>query len=128
MGVNSVILAGYIGGEPQIFERGEFKTGRISVGTNAFRNKQAVTDWHNVELFGAAATYAEKYIKKGDYVVVTGYLSMTEYTTRDGVEKKLYNIKALTIEKPKVKEDERNDEPPNRSSGYSRNSNDDLPY
>ena len=104
MGINNVILAGYVGTEPKVVVgKSDFKIARVSIGTTTYRGGKSVTDWHNVEAFGSAANYIERYVNKGDYVVVTGFLSMSTFK-KDGVDKHYYNVKVSAIEKPRVKD------------------------
>jgi len=128
MGMNYVFLSGYVGTEPNIVVgKSNFKVARLSIGTTTYRNKQQVTDWHNVEAFGTAASYIEKYVKKGDYVVVTGFLSTKVYKGKDGTDKHAYNVTVSSIEKPRVKdhvESETKYEPGNNTN----KSEDDMPY
>lgn len=44
------------------------------------------TDWHTVVLWRSLATYAEKYIKKGDLLQVVGELRNRNWTDKDGVK------------------------------------------
>lgn len=134
MGINSVILAGYVGNEPNVYTKNDFKVAKFSVGTQSYRNKQQVTDWHNLESFGSSATYIEKYVHKGDYVVVSGFLTTTTFKTKDGTEMKVYGVKVSSVEKPRVKDtdmhpeprSEEQPEPPREAQGGKYD--DDLPY
>ena len=45
-----------------------------------------------------ATFYIEKYIKKGDFVVISGYLTTTAFTDKSGQERKTYGIKVVSIE------------------------------
>lgn len=129
MGINFVTLAGYVGSEPKVYDNKTYKSVRLSVCTVGYRAKKEVTDWHNVEAYNNNASYIEKYIFKGDYVVISGYLSITEYKGNDGNEKKVYSVKVSSIEKPRIKEKETGQKP--ASENYNREYNftdDDLPY
>lgn len=134
MGVNSVILAGYVGSEPMVYTKNDFKVAKFSVGTQSYRNKQQVTDWHNLESFGSSATYIEKYVHKGDYVVVSGFLTTTTFKTKDGTEMKVYGVKVSSVEKPRVKDTEMHPEPRSDEQPESPREvqggkyDDDLPY
>ncbi len=138
MGVNTVILAGYVGSEPNVYSKNDFKVAKFSIGTSAYRNKQKVTDWHNVESFGSSATYVENYIHKGDYVVVSGFLTTTTFKTKDGTEMKVYGVKVSSVEKPRVNEEANRPEVRNEEHGSTLSVSprvtpdskydDDLPY
>jgi single-strand DNA-binding protein len=101
MGVNSVILGGHVGQDPKIYIKGDLKIAKFGLGTTMFRNNARVTDWHSIEAFGKLAEYIEKYFKKGDYVIITGYLTTNVFKTKEGNDKKEITVKAITAEKPK---------------------------
>ena len=122
------MLAGYVGAEPNIVVgKNDFKVVRISIGTSTFRNKQTVTDWHNVEAFGSAANYIEKYVKKGDYVVVSGFLTMSKFKGKDGSDRNYYNVKVSTVEKPRVRSSS-DDNPGEEYEMEQGKPVDDMPY
>ena len=43
-----------------------------------------MTDFINIVVFGKGAEFAEKYLKKGTKVVVTGRIQTGSYTNKDG--------------------------------------------
>ena len=43
-------------------------------------------DFFNVVAFGSAGEFAEKYLKKGIKVIVTGHLQSGSYTNKDGIK------------------------------------------
>jgi single-strand DNA-binding protein len=132
MGVNSVFLAGYAGSDPKIFRKDNFMTARLSVSTTTHRNKRVMRDWHSVEFFGGVAEFVEKYVKKGDYVIITGFNSSTTYTDKNGKTVQSYGVKALTIVKAKMSEEPLEkpeaDMPIKQEETSVDEHNDDVPY
>lgn len=137
MGVNHVILAGNIGLQPKVINKGDFKVAKLSVATTMYRNKSKITDWHNVDAYGINATFIENNVNKGDYVVVTGYLTTTVYKDKNGVERKSYSVKVRSIELVKVKrtgfagdayEDAENDDALDDYGQQPENEPEDMPY
>ena len=45
------------------------------------------TEWHRVVIFGQLADIAERYLKKGSKVYVSGSLQTRKWTDKDGAEK-----------------------------------------
>jgi single-strand DNA-binding protein len=95
---NKVQLIGHVGNKPQTrtFENDK-KLVRFSVATNeTYRNAQGekVTDtqWHNLVAFGKVAEIAEKYLDKGNEVVLEGKLVNRNYTDKDGVKRYVTEI------------------------------------
>ena len=96
--MNHVTLAGFVGQDPKVFKRETFTSAKMSIATKMFRNKETMTDWHDVEATGVHAEYIEKYVKKGDFVVVSGYLMTTIYNDKNNNERKNYGVKITSIE------------------------------
>ncbi len=101
--VNKVILIGNLGRDPELrtFENGN-KTCSFSVATNeSYKDKnnvwQTVTEWHNVTAFGYVAEKAERDLKKGSSVYIEGKITYRKYNDKDGVEKNITEIVALTL-------------------------------
>jgi single-strand DNA-binding protein len=87
--LNKVIIGGRLGRDPELhtFEDGN-KVVRLSIATaeqwTSGGERQEKTDWHSAALFKkAAATFAERHLKKGDLVVVEGRLENRSYQ-KDG--------------------------------------------
>lgn len=51
------------------------------------KDKDAVTEWHRVVLFGRTAEVAAQYLRKGSSVYIEGRLQTRKYTDKDGVER-----------------------------------------
>jgi single-strand DNA-binding protein len=77
--VNKVILIGRLGKDPELkaFE-GNRKVANFSIATtekytDKAGNKQEITDWHNIAIWGPQADIAGKYLKKGMHVYLKKY-------------------------------------------------------
>jgi len=95
---NRVNLIGNLGADPEVkeLETGR-KFARISLATSeTFRNQDGEqvknTQWHNLIAWGPTATYAEKYLKKGNEVAVEGKLNHRSYDAKDGTKKYITEI------------------------------------
>lgn len=91
--INKVMLIGRLGKDPELraFE-GNKKVANFTLATNErytdkSGNKQDITDWHNLAVWGVQADIAEKYLKKGMLVYIEGRLKSRSWEDKDGVKK-----------------------------------------
>jgi single-strand DNA-binding protein len=92
--VNKVILIGNLGRDPEVrtLQNGG-KVANLSLATSeSWRDKSSgerkeKTEWHRVVIFGNLAEIAEKYLKKGSKVYVSGSLQTRKWTDQSGAEK-----------------------------------------
>jgi len=95
---NQVQLIGNLGNDPEIFqfENGN-KKATISVATNetfvnADKEKVTNTQWHKVVFFGKTAEIVEKYLQKGKEVAISGKLTYSDYTDKEGIKRYVTEI------------------------------------
>jgi single-strand DNA-binding protein len=86
---NSVQLIGRLGKDPEVKTFGENKKASFSIATsdsykNAKGEKVEDTQWHNIVVWGKLVDVVEKYLKKGQEVVVEGRLVHRDYETDKG--------------------------------------------
>ena len=89
--MNKVILMGRLTRDPEVrYSQGDSATavGRytLAVDRRFRRDGDASADFINCVAFGRAAEFAEKYLRQGTKVVVTGRIQTGSYTNRDGVK------------------------------------------
>ena len=101
--INKVTLLGNVGRDPEQrhFEGGG-SVAKFSVATNEnYQDRngewQKITEWHEVSAWGKLSDYAMKYIKKGSLVYIEGKITYSKYTDKDNIERKVTDIKPLTI-------------------------------
>lgn len=98
MSVNKVILIDHIGKDPEARHLDSGVTvANFSLATNESYtdksgNKQTLTEWHNVVIWGKLAEVMEKYGKKGQMLYVEGSLK-TESYDKDGEKRYITKIK-----------------------------------
>src|ERR1700742_2517427 len=92
--VNKVILIGNLWRDPEILTtQNGTKVANLNLATSeSWRDKSSgerkeKTEWHRVVIFGSLADIAEKYLKKGSKVYVSGSLQTRKWTDQAGVEK-----------------------------------------
>jgi len=89
--LNKVIILGNLGRDPEIFNtRNGGKIASLSLATTEKWTKDGEkhekTEWHRVKIFSKAAEIVEKYVSKGDMLLVEGKIVYDKYTNKDGVE------------------------------------------
>ena len=99
--LNEVRLIGNVGSDPEIRQVNETKVARISLATSeSYKDKngqkQTVTEWHTVNLWGALADICEKYVKKGDRIFVGGSIHYRTWE-KDGQKHYSTEIKADSL-------------------------------
>jgi single-strand DNA-binding protein len=131
--VNKVILIGRLGKDPELkaFE-GNRKVANFSIATtekytDKAGNKQEITDWHNIAIWGPQADIAGKYLKKGMQVYLEGRLKNRSWEDKDGVKKYTTEVVVDNFRMLDSKKDGDNTSMPNE---YASNDEiaDDLPF
>jgi single-strand DNA-binding protein len=92
--VNKVILIGNLGRDPEIrtMQNGN-KVANLNLATSeswkdkATGERKEKTEWHRVVIFGQLADIAERYLKKGSKVYVSGSLQTRKWQDKDGQER-----------------------------------------
>ena len=126
--MNKVILMGRLTRDPETrYSQGERATAvtRYSLAVNRTYKREGDpdADFINCVCFGRQAEFAEKYLKKGTRMVVTGRIQTGSYTYRDGV--KVYTTDII-VEDQEFAESKAASERNNNSDfggGYNNNYN-----
>ena len=89
--MNKVILMGRLTRDPEIrYSQGERSTAvaRYSLAVNRTfkRDGDPDADFINCVAFGKQAEFAEKYLKKGTKMAITGRIQTGSYTNKEGVK------------------------------------------
>lgn len=97
--MNKVILMGRLARDPEIrYTDQQLAIGRYSLAVprRVQQGQEPAADFVNIVSFGKAAEFAEKYLKKGTKVLVTGRLQTGSYTNKDG--QKVYTTDVVAEE------------------------------
>lgn len=102
--INQVLIMGNVGKEPEIkVLDNQVKVATFSVATSTGGFKKAdgtevqeKTSWHSIVAWRGLAELSEKFVHKGDKVLIQGTLSYREYE-KDGVKRYLTDIIAYDI-------------------------------
>ena len=83
---NKVFLMGRLTKEPDMRGEGTGLVARytLAVDRRFQKDGEQTADFINIVVFGKGAEFAEKYLKKGTKVVVTGRIQTGSYTNKDG--------------------------------------------
>lgn len=87
---NSVQLIGRLGIDPKSvkFDNGNLKVSFTMATNEYYHDKDGDrvedTEWHNIVAFGKTAEIAEKYLKKGSEVIISGKLTNRQWDGKDG--------------------------------------------
>ena len=91
MYLNEIMIAGFLGSDPEIrYLNEETAVARFAVATNEFYTdkdgeKQSITTWHDCLVYGNTAEKIIKpFVKKGDNIFVCGKLRKRIFTDKDG--------------------------------------------
>lgn len=88
--MNKVIIMGRLTRDPEVrySQRGnsqnEICVARYTLAVDR-RGKEAGTDFPSIVAFGKAGEFAEKYLRKGTKIILTGRVQTGNYTNREGV-------------------------------------------
>jgi single-strand DNA-binding protein len=90
-GFNKVVLIGNLGRDPEIrYTPTKQAVAKVSLGiTRTYKPKNGgekidQTDWVNVVLWDKLAGITEKYVHKGDTILVEGRIQTRSYETKEG--------------------------------------------
>ena len=87
--MNKALLYGNVGKDPEVKKLESGTVAKFSLATNKkWTNKQGEkiteTAWHNIVLWGKLAELAEKYVKKGESLIIEGEISYRTYENKEG--------------------------------------------
>ena len=95
--MNRVILLGRLSRDPEVrvTQDGQTTIAKFGIAVDR-RGKEDKADFFNVTAFNKTAQFAEKYLKKGTKIALSGRLQLDEYTNKDG--QKVTNVSVVADE------------------------------
>lgn len=116
--MNKVILIGRLTKDPETrYSQGQSSTCisrySLAVDRQFKRDGEQTADFLNCVAFGKQGEFAEKYLKKGTKIAVTGRLQTGSYTDRDG--KKVYTTDVVVESHEFVESKKESDQSPQAS-------------
>jgi len=133
--MNKVILMGRLTKDPDMRGEGTNLVARYSLAVDRrFKDNDGnyQTDFINIIVFSKGAEFAEKYLKKGTKVVVTGRIQTGSYTNKEGA--KIYTTDVIVEDQEfaESKSNSNNDDTPGTDDGdfmdISKEVRDDMPF
>lgn len=120
--MNKVILMGRLTREPEVrYTSGENLTAiaryTLAVNRTYKRKGEPEADFLNCVAFGKAGEFAEKYLRKGMRIVISGRIQTGSYTNRDGI--KVYTTDIVVEEQEFAESKAANGQPTNSSNDHS---------
>lgn len=89
------IFSGHLGADPYLaYTKKREPICEMSVG---LKNVQNETIWKRIVVFGKLAELCKVHLKKGNRVFVHGRNQLRKFTTYDGLEKEVYEIRAFSV-------------------------------
>lgn len=92
--VNKVIILGRLGQDPEVRATASgTQVVNLNVATNELGradeqgNRQDLTEWHRIVLFGRTAEVASQYLKKGSQVYIEGRLQTRKWQDQNGQDR-----------------------------------------
>lgn len=92
------VVSGHLGRDAETRQAGSTEVVSFSVASSGFRNKEKVTDWVAISMFGDRAKKIVQYLTKGSSVICRGTMFVREYDAKDGTRKFSLELRADDIE------------------------------
>ena len=100
--MNKVILLGNVGQDPRIRMVDSSTVAEFTLATNERRASRGadgtviempeMTEWHNIVMWGRAAEFAEKYIRKGSRLLIEGKLRTRHWQDHNAIKRSITEI------------------------------------
>jgi single-strand DNA-binding protein len=95
---SEICIIGHLGRDPEIRYTADNKpVANFSVAYTEKSKAGESTTWYRVSVFDKQAEVAERFLKKGDAVLVKGRMLCREYTGKDGTQKTTWEIRGDRI-------------------------------
>ena len=102
-GVNKIILVGNLGADPEVrYTQNGKAVANLRIATNEVwydkdGQKQERTEWHSVTVWDKQGESCGQYLTKGRQVYVEGRMQSREYTDKDGIERRVWDVVAERV-------------------------------
>ena len=106
--MNKVILWGNVGRDPKMRMVDSKPVAEFTLATNERRRGRdesgneielpEITEWHNIVMWGRAAEFAERYIRKGSKLLVEGKIRTRSWEDHNAIRRTITEIYVDTFE------------------------------
>ena len=100
--MNKVILCGNVGRDPKMRMVDSSPVAEFTLATNERRRGRdaegreielpEITEWHNIVIWGRAAEFAERYIRKGSKLLVEGKIRTRAWDDHNAIRRTITEI------------------------------------
>lgn len=97
MDINKAFVSGYVKGEPKIFNGG---VASFTIASFRGKNKEGESlgyDYIDCKAFKGTAEYISQHVNDGDYIVVEGKNSKSNYTNKNGEKVYTQEVTAMNV-------------------------------
>lgn len=99
---NRVILLGRLGADPELRTTQRepvcnLRLATTETWTDRQGQRQERTEWHSVIVWAKQAENCARYLSKGHQILVEGRLESREYTDKEGVTRRMWDIVATQV-------------------------------
>lgn len=132
--LNKIFLMGRLTKDPDMRGEGTSLCARYTLAVDRRYKKDGEdgADFINIVVFSKGAEFAEKYLKKGMKIVVTGRIQTGSYTNKDGQKVYTTDVIAEEQEFAESKSNSNNDDTPGTDDGdfmeISQEDKDSMPF
>ncbi len=132
--LNKIFLMGRLTKDPDMRGEGTSLCARYTLAVDRRYKKDGAdgADVINIVVFSKGAEFAEKYLKKGMKIVVTGRIQTGSYTNKDGQKVYTTDVIAEEQEFAESKSNSNNDDTPGTDDGdfmeISQEDKDSMPF
>lgn len=125
--MNRVILLGRLSRDPEVrvTQDGQTTIAKFGIAVDR-RGKEDKADFFNVTAFNKTAQFAEKYLKKGTKIALSGRLQQDEYTNKDG--QKVTNVSVVAEEVEFCESKKTEDKPKDGFMDVPKDLGEELPF
>jgi single-strand DNA-binding protein len=99
--MNKAIIIGNVGKDPEIKKFDNGQVANLTIATTEKYNKNGekveLTEWHNIVATGKLSEIIEKWVKKGDKILIEGKIRTRSYE-KNGEKRYVTEIFALNME------------------------------
>jgi single-strand DNA-binding protein len=111
MNINRVLLIGNLTADPELFEAGKTKIVNASLASHQFyengqEERQEVTTFVDLKIWGASAENFAKFVRKGQEVLVEGSLRQDRWEDDQGNKRSKLYVNVLSWQFAQRKNDE----------------------
>ena len=125
--MNKCMMLGRLTRDPEVrvTQDGQTTIAKFGIAVDR-RGKEDKADFFNVTAFNKTAQFAEKYLKKGTKIALSGRLQLDEYTNKDG--QKVTNVSIVAEEVEFCESKKTDDKPKDGFMDVPKDLGEELPF